>query len=169
MPFTAIDTFPYFEARGIILNSYEIYRNIEPSVGLLSIPFLLLGTVFLPGAFVRPNRRISQKDAAVYNGFLAACVLSALFITWFDFSRGGVCLRYLTDFAWLLAIMSAVVLLRRIMRKSGRKTVYGLICAALVLTFFTVFFVMLAQDSSNLTKLYPSLLERCEDFFIFWH
>ena len=169
MPFTAIDTFPFFEARGIILNSYEVYRNIEPSFGLLDIPFLLMGTVFLPGAFVRSNRRISKKDAASYNGFLAACVLSALFITWFDFSRGGVCIRYLTDFAWLLAIMSGVVLLRRVMRKSGRKTVYGLICTALVLTFFTVFFIMLAQDSSNLTKLYPSLLERCEDFFLFWH
>ena len=96
-------------------------------------------------------------------------VLAALFITWFDFSRGGVCLRYLSDFAWLFAIICGVVLLRRIMRKSGRKTVYGLVLAASVMTLFAVFFVMLAQDYSNLTKLYPSLLERCEDVFLFWH
>ena len=135
----------------------------------MSIPFLFLGTLFLPGAFVRSKGRISKKDAAVYNGFLIMCVLAALFITWFDFSRGGVCLRYLSDFAWLLAILSGVVLLRRIMRKSGRKTVYGLVLTASVLTLFAVFFVMLAQESSNLTKICPSLLERCEDLFLFWH
>ena len=168
-PLDLIDTFPYFEARGIIANTYEVYRNIEPSTGLMSIPFLLLGTVFLPGAFVRTKGKNSKKDTLVLNGFLALSMLAALFIAWFDFSRGGVCLRYLSDIAWLLAIMSGVVLLRRIMNKSGRKTVYGLICIALVLTFFTVFFIALAQDTSNLTKLYPSLLERCEDFFLFWH
>ena len=168
-PLDLIDTFPYFEARGIIANTYEVYRNIEPSTGLMSIPFLLLGTVFLPGAFVNSKEKTSKKDALVLNGFLALCMLAALFIAWFDFSRGGVCLRYLSDIAWLLAIMSGVVLLRRIMDKPGRKTVYGLICIATVLTFFTVFFIALAQDGSNLTKLYPSLLERCEDFFLFWH
>ena len=169
MPFSMTDTFPYFEARGIISNTYEVYRNIEPSAGLMSIPFLFLGTLFLPGAFVRSKGRISKKDAAVYDGFLIMCVLASLFITWFDFSRGGVCLRYLSDFAWLLAILSGVVLLRRIMRKSGRKTVYGLVLTASVLTLFAVFFVMLAQESSNMTKICPSLLERCEDLFLFWH
>ena len=169
MPFDAIDTFPYFEARGIIANTYEVYRNIEPSVGLLSIPFLLLGAVFLPGAFVRSKGRISKKDALIYNSFLIMCVLSALFIAWFDFSRGGICLRYLSDIAWLLTVMSAVVLLRRIMRKSGRKTVYGLICTAVVLTVFAVFFIAISQDVSNLAKLYPTILEQCEDFFLFWH
>ena len=168
-PLDLIDTFPYFEARGIIASTYEVYRNIEPSTGLMSIPFLLLGTVFLPGAFIRAKGKTSKKDAAVFNSFLVLCVLSALFIAWFDFSRGGVCLRYLSDIAWLLAVMSGVVLLRRIMKKAGRKTVYGLTCTVLVLTFFTVFFIALAQDTSNLTKLYPSLLERCEDFFLFWH
>lgn len=168
-PLNLIDTFPYFEARGIISNTYEVYRNIEPSTGLLSIPFILLGMVFLPGAFVRAKDMASKKDAVIFNSFLILCVLSSVFVAWFDFSRGGVCLRYICDIAWLLAVMSGVVMLRRIMRKSGRKTVYGLTCAALVLTFFTVFFLLLAMDSSNLTKLYPSLLERCEDFFLFWH
>jgi len=168
-PLDLIDTFPYFEARGIISNTYEVYRNIEPSTGLMSIPFLLLGTIFLPGAFIRAKGKTTKKEALIFNSFLILCVLSAVFIAWFDFSRGGVCLRYLSDIAWLIAIMSGVVLLRRIMKKSGRKTVYGLTCIVLVMTFFTVFFMALAQDTSNLTKLYPSLLERCEDFFLFWH
>lgn len=168
-PLDLIDTFPYFEARGIIANTYEVYRNIEPSTGLLSIPFLLLGTVFLPGAFVRAKGKTSKKDALIFNSFLVLCVVSAVFIAWFDFSRGGVCLRYLSDIAWLLAIMSGVVLLRRIMKKPGRKTVYGLTCIVLVMTFFTVFFIALAQGTNNLAKMYPTLLERCEDFFLFWH
>ena len=168
-PLNLIDTFPYFEARGIIANTYEVYRNIEPSTGLLSIPFLLLGIVFLPGAFVRVKEKSSKKDAVVFNSFLVLCIVAAVFVAWFDFCKGGVCMRYLGDVAWLLAVMSGVVMLRRIMTKSGRKTVYGLTCIVMVLTFFTVFFLMLAQDSSNLTKLYPSLLERCEDFFLFWH
>ena len=168
-PLDLIDTFPYFEARGIIANTYEVYRNIEPSTGLFSIPLILLGTVFLPGAFVRAKGKTSKKDAVIFNSFLVLCVVTAVFVAWFDFSRGGVCLRYLSDIAWLLAIMSGVVLLRRIMKKSGRKTVYGLICIVLVLTFFTVFFIALAQSTSNMAKLYPTLLERCEDFFLFWH
>ena len=168
-PLDLIDTFPYFEARGIIANTYEVYRNIEPSTGLFSIPLILLGTVFLPGAFLRAKGKTSKKDAVIFNSFLVLCVVTAVFIAWFDFSRGGVCLRYLSDIAWLLAIMSGVVLLRRLMKKSGRKTVYGLTCIVLVLTFFTVFFIALAQSTSNLAKLYPTLLERCEDFFLFWH
>lgn len=168
-PFTLIETFPYFEARGIIANTYEIYRNIEPSVGLLSIPFLLTGAVFMPGAFAGAKSRMPAKDKAVYNGFLITGVLAVLFVAWFDFSRGGICLRYLSDVAWLMAVMSGVVLLRRIMSRSGRKTVYGLVCAVSVLTLFITFFMMLAQDSSNFTLIYPSLLEKCEDFFLFWH
>jgi hypothetical protein len=168
-PLDLIDTFPYFEARGIIANTYEVYRNIEPSTGLFSIPFILLGTIFLPGAFARAKGKTTKKEAVIFNSFLVLCIVSAVFIAWFDFSRGGVCLRYISDIAWLLAIMSGVVLLRRIMRKSGRRTVYGLICIVLVLTYFTVFFMAMAQSTSNLAKLYPSLLERCEDFFLFWH
>ena len=168
-PLDLIDTFPYFEARGIIANTYEVYRNIEPSTGILSIPFMLLGTVFLPGAFVRAKAGTSKKDALIFNSFLILCLIASVFIAWFDFSKGGVCLRYVGDIAWLFAIMSGVVMLRRLMRKSGRKTVYGLTCIVMVLTVFIAFFLILAQDFSNFTKMYPSLLERCEDFFLFWH
>lgn len=168
-PFTPIETFPFFEARGIIANTYEVYRNIEPSVGLLSIPFILMGTLFLPGAFAGAKSKMPARDKVIYNGFLITGIFAALFVAWFDFSRGGVCLRYLSDVAWLLAVMSGVVLLRRIMSRSGRKTVYGLICAASVLTLFITFFMLLAQDSSNFAIMYPTLLEKCEDFFIFWH
>ena len=169
MPFTPMETFPFFEARGIILNSYEIYRNIEPSVGLLNIPFLLLGMVFLPGAFVRAKGRVSKKEAVIFNSFIAACLITVLFISWFDFSRGGVCIRYMSDFSWLLAILSGVILLRRIMRKSGRKTVYGIVLAASFLTVLIVFFMVISLDLCNFAKMYPQFLENCEDFFLFWH
>ena len=169
MPFTPMETFPFFEARGIIMNTYEIYRNIEPSAGLLNIPFLLLGMVFMPGAFVRAKGSITKKDAAVFNSFIAVCCIMALFISWFDFSRGGICIRYISDFSWLLAILSGVILLRRIMGRSGRKTVYGIVLTASFLTVMTVFFMILSMDHCNLAKMYPEFLENCEDFFIFWH
>ena len=169
MPFTALETFPFFEPRGIIANTYEIYRNIEPSAGLMNIPFLSLGMLFVPGAFIRAKDKAGKKEAAVYNSFIVFCLLASVFITWFDFSRGGVCIRYLSDFSWLLAICSGVVLLRRVMKRSGRKTVYGLICAASVLTVIIAFFMILSYDSCNISKTYPDLLEKCEDFFIFWH
>ncbi len=169
MPFTPMETFPFFEARGIITNTYEIYRNIEPSVGLLNIPFLLLGLIFAPGAFVRTKGRISKKEAVIYNSFITVCLITALFISWFDFSRGGVCIRYLSDFSWLLAILCGVILLRRIMKKSGRKTVYGIVLAASAITVLIVFFMVLSLDYCNLSKMYPQFLENCEDFFLFWH
>ena len=169
MPWTALETFPFFEPRGIIANNYEVYRNIEPSMGLINIPLLLLGTVFAPGSFVRTKGKIRKKYAASCNGFIAACFLVSFFVIWIDFSKGGVCIRYLSDFSWLIAISSAVILLRRIMRRSGRKTVYGLVCAASVLTVMIVFFIIISDDGNNLTKVCPDLLERCEDFFIFWH
>lgn len=169
MPFSAMETFPFFEARGIITNTYEIYRNIEPSVGLLNIPFFLVGIVFAPGAFIKAKGRITKKYAAVYNGFLAVSFVTVLFLTWFNFSRGGVCIRYLSDFSWLLAICFGVILLRRLMKRSGRKTVYGIVCIASILTVMTVFFIILSYDTCNLTKQYPQLMEACEDFFLFWH
>ena len=169
MPWTALETFPFFEPRGIIANTYEVYRNIEPSMGIINIPFLLLGALFTPGSFVKAKGKITRKDAYVYNGFIAAAFAATFVIIWIDFSKGGICIRYLSDFTWLLAILSAVVLLRRIMKRSGRKTVYGLICLASILTVFIVFFIILGNDGCNLTKVRPDLLERCEDFFIFWH
>ena len=125
--------------------------------------------LFVPGAFIRAKDKTGKKEAAVYNSFIVLCLLASVFITWFDFSRGGVCIRYLSDFSWLLAICSGVILLRRVMKRSGRKTVYGLICAASVLTVIIAFFMILSYDSCNISKIYPDLLERCEDFFIFWH
>jgi hypothetical protein len=164
-----MDTFPYFEPRGIISYTYEIYRNIEPSVGILSIPLILAGTVFMPGAFIKAKGSIKKKDAFVFNGFVITGIVTSLFITWFDFSRGGVCIRYLSDFAWLLAITSGVILLRRIMRRSGRKTVYGIICLVAVLTVAAIFFSLLSNDINVLARQYPTFLEECEDFFMFWH
>ncbi len=169
MPFSAMDTFPYFEARGVITYTYEVFRNIEPSAGILNIPLILLGLVFAPGTFMKTKDKPGRKDAAVYNAFIIVCFVTSLFITWFNFSRGGVCLRYLSDFAWILSISGAVVLLRRVMKKSGRKTVYGLICAACVLTVLVGFSLVLTGDTYTLTKTTPTLLERCEDFFLFWH
>lgn len=169
MPFSLMDTFPYFEPRGIISYTYEIYRNIEPSVGILSIPLILAGTVFMPGAFIKAKGSIKKKDAFVFNGFVITGIVTSLFITWFDFSRGGVCIRYLSDFAWLLAITSGVILLRRIMRRSGRKTVYGIICLVAVLTVAAIFFSLLSNDINVLARQYPTFLEECEDFFMFWH
>ena len=135
----------------------------------MNIPFLLLGMVFLPGAFVRAKGRVSKKEAVIFNSFIAACLITVLFISWFDFSRGGVCIRYMSDFSWLLAILSGVILLRRIMRKSGRKTVYGIVLAASFLTVLIVFFMVISLDLCNFAKMYPQFLENCEDFFLFWH
>lgn len=168
-PWTATETFPFFEPRGIIANSYEIYRNIEPSAGLFNIPFVLLGAVFAPGSFVRAKGKISRRDAALYNSFIAASFITVLFIVWLDFSRGGICIRYISDFSWLFAVWSAVILLRRIMKRSGRKTVYGLVCCSCVLTVLIVFFILVGHDGCNLTKSWPGFLEKCEDFFLFWH
>ena len=169
MPFTAIDVFPFFEARGIIANTYEIYRNIEPSVGILSLPFMLLGAVFTPGGFIRAKGKITKGESVSYNGFIVIAVICSVFIAWFNFSRAGVCIRYVTDFAWLLAICFGVILMRRIMRKSGRKTVYGLMCISCILTVVMVFFMVLTNDMGDFYKIYPTLLEKCEDLFIFWH
>ena len=169
MPFNALETFPFFEARGIIANTYEIYRNIEPSFGLLNLPFVLLGAVFTPGGFMKAKGKITKGDALTYNGFVSIALLCALFLSWFDFSRAGVCIRYISDFAWLVSICFGVILLRRIMRKSGRKTVYGIICVSCILTIAMVFFMVISNEGGNLPMIYPTLLERCEDFFIFWH
>lgn len=169
MPLNAIETFPFIEARGIISNTYEIYRNIEPSTGILNIPLLFCGLIFTPGAFVRAKGKVTKREAWVFNGFIIVCILTALFITWFDFSRGGVCIRYLSDFSWLLAISGGVILLRRIMRRTESRTFYWIVCLSCILTVITVFLIILSFDSCNMTKLYPALLEKCEDFFIFWH
>lgn len=169
MPFSSIDVFPYFEARGIIANTYEIYRNVEPSVGLFSLPLMLLGAIFTPGGFMKAKGKVTKGEAASYNGFIALGIICALFLAWFDFSRAGVCIRYLTDIAWLLAICFGVILLRRIMRKSGRKTVYGIICVTCVLTVATVFCMVISNDGGDFHMIHPTLLERCEDFFMFWH
>ena len=169
MPLNALETFPFFEARGIIANTYEIYRNIEPSLGLLNLPFILLGAVFTPGGFMKAKGKITKSEAVTYNGFVSITLLCALFLAWFNFSRAGVCIRYISDFAWLLSICFGVILLRRIMRKSGRKTVYGILCAACILTIVMVFFMVICNEGGNLPRMYPTLLERCEDFFIFWH
>ena len=169
MPFSSIDVFPYFEARGIIANTYEIYRNVEPSVGLFGLPFMLLGAIFTPGGFMKAKGKITKGEAASYNGFIAIGIMCALFLSWFNFSRAGVCIRYLTDIAWILAICFGVIFLRRIMRKSGRKTVYGIICVACVLTVATVFFMVISNDGGDFHRIHPTLLERCEDFFMFWH
>jgi len=169
MPFTAIDVFPFFEARGIIANTYEIYRNVEPSVGILSLPFMMLGAIFTPGGFIRAKAKEAKSVIVSYNGFIAAGLICSFFIAWFNFSRAGVCIRYVTDFAWLLAICFGVILMRRIMRKSGRKTVYGILCIACLLTVVTVFFMVISNDMGDFYKIHPTLLEKCEDFFIFWH
>jgi heme/copper-type cytochrome/quinol oxidase subunit 4 len=102
----------------------------------------------------------------------SAYALITLFITfviaWFDFCRGGTAVRYTADFAFILAMMTGVVFMRTLSVPSGRKTLYGIIMAALIVTPVLIFLSYLPLYNSNLHFIYPDIVEKTEDFFLFW-
>ena len=168
-PYVFTGTFPYFGMTGVQINNYEIFRNIELNVGVLNIPFFLVGMLLVWGTLARVRKGVpSGKERIEYNAYALITLAMSVIIAWFDFSRGGTAVRYTADFAAILAMMAGVVLLRRLMVPSGRKELYGLIMAALIFTPVLIFLSYLPLYNSNIQFLYPELLERTEDLFLFW-
>ena len=58
--------------------------------------------------------------------------------------------------------------MRRLMVPSGRKALYGIIMAALIVTPVLIFLSYLPLYNSNLHFIYPDIVEKTEDFFLFW-
>ena len=166
-PYEMSATFPFFRMIAFPLNNYEIFRNIELNVGVMNIPFFLAGLLLVWGTMSRFKKGMPGKRLE-YNAYVLVTIAISVIIAWFDFCRGGTAVRYTADFAGILAMMSAVALIRRLMMPSGRKALYGVIMAALVITPVLIIMSYLPVYNSNLQYIYPQLLERAEDFFLFW-
>lgn len=168
-PYEISATFPFFRMIGYPINNYEIFRNIELNVGIVHIPFFLAGLLLVWGTLLRTRKKTPGNAGRIeYNAYVLVTLAFSVMIAWFDFCRGGTAVRYTADFAMILAMMSAVALLRRLMVPSGRKALYGIIMAAMIVTPVLIFLSYLPLYNSNLQYIYPQLLERTEDFFLFW-
>jgi len=168
-PYGMAATFPFFQMIAYPINNYEIYRNIELNVGVFNLPFFLSGLLLVWGTLLRRRKGIKARAAATeYNAYVLITIVIMIIIAWFDFCRGGTAVRYTSDFALILAMMSAIVLLRRLALPAGRKTLYGIIIAAMVVTPVLILMSYLQTYNSNLQYIYPELCERAEDFFLFW-
>ena len=168
-PYSMSELFPFFYMAAYPINNYEIFRNIELNAGVLNIPFFLAGILLAWGTLRRTGKGVPQRGTKIeYNAYILTTIGISVLIAWFDFCRGGTAVRYTADFAGILAMMCAVVLLRRLMVPSGRKALYGIIMAAMIVTPVLIFLSYLPLHNSNLQYIYPELLERTEDFFLFW-
>ena len=168
-PYELSATFPFFRMVAYPINNYEIFRNIELNVGVFHIPFFLAGLLLVWGTLARRRKGLKTRAAAAeYNAYVITTVVISVIIAWFDFCRGGTAVRYTADFALILAMMSAIALLRRLMVPSGRKSLYGIIMVAMAVTPLLMIMSYLPAHNSNLQYIYPELCERAEDFFLFW-
>lgn len=166
-PYSLSTTFPFFRMIGYPLNNYEISRNIELNVGVMNIPLFLAGLLLVWGTMSRFRKGLSGKRIE-YNAYVITTVVISVVIAWFDFCRGGTAVRYAADFAGILAMMCAVALMRRLMVPSGRKALYGVIMAAMIITPVLMLLSYVPVYNSNLQYIYPELCEKLEDFLLFW-
>ena len=168
-PYFMSPTFPFFRMIPYPIDNYEIFRNIELNVGIVYIPFLLAGLLMIWGTltFVRKGHP-GRTARAEYSVYALVTIFITVVIVWFDFCRGGTAVRYTADFAYLIAMMSGVCVMRRLMVPSGRKALYGIIMAALIVTPVLIFLSYLPLYNSNLQFIYPDIVEKAEDFFLFW-
>jgi hypothetical protein len=166
-PYSLSTTFPFFRMIGYPLNNYEISRNIELNVGVMNIPLFLAGLLLVWGTMSRFRKGLSGKRIE-YNAYVITTVVISVVIAWFDFCRGGTAVRYAADFAGILAMMCAVALMRRLMVPSGRKALYGVIMASMIITPVLMLLSYVPVYNSNLQYIYPELCEKLEDFLLFW-
>jgi hypothetical protein len=168
-PYSMSQTFPFFKMIAYPIDNYEVFRNIELNAGIMNIPFFLAGLLLMWGTLTFARKGHPGRAARIE---FSAYALITLFITfviaWFDFCRGGTAVRYTADFAFILAMMTGVVFMRTLSVPSGRKTLYGIIMAALIVTPVLIFLSYLPLYNSNLHFIYPDIVEKTEDFFLFW-
>ena len=168
-PYSMSQTFPFFKMIAYPIDNYEVFRNIELNAGIMNIPFFLAGLLLMWGTLTFARKGHPGRAARIE---FSAYALITLFITfviaWFDFCRGGTAVRYTADFAFILAMMTGVVFMRTLSMPSGRKTLYGIIMAALIVTPVLIFLSYLPLYNSNLHFIYPDIVEKTEDFFLFW-
>ena len=168
-PFSMSPTFPYFKMIAYPIDNYEIFRNIELNAGIMNIPFFLAGLLLVWGTLTFVRKGHPGRTARIEFSAYALVTLAVTFvIAWFDFCRGCTAVRYTADFAFILAMLTGVVFLRRLMVPSGRKALYGIIMAALIVTPVLIFISYLPLYNSNLHFIYPDILEKAEEFFLFW-
>ena len=168
-PYFMSPTFPFFRMIPYPIDNYEIFRNIELNVGIVYIPFLLAGLLLMWGTLTFVHKgHPGRKARAEYSVYALVTILITVVIAWFDFCRGGTAVRYTADFAYLIAMMSGVCIMRRLMVPSGRKALYGIVMAALIVTPVLIFLSYLPLYNSNLQFIYPDIVEKAEDFFLFW-
>lgn len=168
-PYFMSQTFPFFRMIPYPIDNYEVFRNIELNAGVVNIPFLLAGLLLVWGTLTCARKGHPGRAVRIeYNAYAVVTVFISIVIAWFDFCRGGTAVRYTADFAYLLAMMAGTALMRRLMVPSGRKALYGIIMAALIVTPLLIFLSYLPLYNSNLQLIYPDIVERAEDFFLFW-
>ena len=133
----------------------------------MNIPLFLAGLLLVWGTMSRFRKGLSGKRIE-YNAYVITTVVISVVIAWFDFCRGGTAVRYAADFAGILEMMCAVALMRRLMVPSGRKALYGVIMAAMIITPVLMLLSYVPVYNSNLQYIYPELCEKLEDFLLFW-
>ena len=89
-------SFPFFEPQWGNLYNFQHYVYVEGTYGWLSYPYIALSVLLAPRVLARNiyflhNRK--NKDLSLIITVL--CFLTPVFLSWLDFSMGGVNQRYL--------------------------------------------------------------------------
>ena len=170
-------TFPYFDLEFFEFFNYGKKWYAAQSIGALSIPFVLLGTLYIPYAISRKKKTAGTVSETVCEGkvtalqknaFVIVCFVSALFIAWQDYCLGGVIRRYSMDFMPLMTIGSCVTVLHMLHKEKNNKFRYVLVFGAMAASFIMMVLLELGYRDGNICRCCPNLYDTVAKLIQFW-
>lgn len=168
---TARPYFPYFTLSYLALDNYQMYNNLEHTLGALSFPVLLLTVILIPKT-IRSRNGIGAAAAALQCKSMVICAAVMTFlVAWVDFCLGGVSLRYLYDFMPILLIASSVILLTCVRDKN--RYLYPIAVGSIVLSMGMMLLLLpqVFTEGNKLTTLaitQPAIRDALEEALHFW-
>ena len=161
--------FPFIEPNYSGLFNYSKYTYVADTVGLMTIPALLFGTLLIPSAIQRHGKHFTCSTTKLQrNAFIILCFALALIIGWMDFCMGGVNQRYVVDITPLILMGAFICIFRGTGNDEKHPQRYILAIASFAGAFVMSWFIMLSVKDGLLLKHCPNLIHYAEDLIIFW-
>lgn len=168
-PLAGSKYFPYLEAGTVTTTTYENFKNILPNIGMLNLPFILLGHIFFFEAVKIKKEKLNCVSDFAHKAFYYTCFLLPVAIGFATFTAGGTALRYTAD-AMIPAVLGcAVVLATIVSEENASKLRANLFFVGSVITVFIMLMLPYGNNISITFCSFPELYEKSQQMLIFWH
>jgi len=158
--------FPFIEMRSYSYANYGKYIYTDHNIGILMIPFIMVGLLLVRRALRRDNIEKNGGGVLLQRSFITLSLAIMFFVAWMDFCMAGVNMRYIVDITTPAAVVSLIAVLKT--TKNNKSFQYTVVTAAMIVSMVMIMALSISERGGTLATLYSELYDKLEDLIVFW-